>query len=85
MMQAPQHRESGRLPAAQFAARPAYIHDGSAARCGKRIAAVAADGLPQFDARVTGNKIVRILIMRGINVRFVNVRRVSVGAGQKGQ
>jgi hypothetical protein len=37
-----------------------------------------------FGARVTGNKIVRLLIMRGINVRFVNVRRVGVGAWQKG-
>jgi hypothetical protein len=33
---------------------------------------------------VTGNKIVRALIMRGINVRLVNVRRVSVGAWQRG-
>jgi hypothetical protein len=30
--------------------------------------------------RRTGNKVVRILIMRGINVRLVSVRRVSVGA-----
>ena len=36
------------------------------------------------DGWVTGNKIVRILIVTGINVRFVSVRRVSVGAGQKG-
>jgi len=35
---------------------------------------------------VAGNKIVMILIMTLINVRFVSVRRrVSVGAGQKGQ
>jgi len=34
---------------------------------------------------MTGNKIVRFLIMTGINVRFVSVRRVSVGAWQKGQ
>jgi len=34
---------------------------------------------------VTGNKIVRFLIVRDINVRFVSVRRVSVSAGQKGQ
>jgi hypothetical protein len=45
----------------------------------------AADALRQFGARVAGNKIVRFLIMNGINVRFVSVRRVSVGAGQKGQ
>ena len=32
------------------------------------------------DARVTGNKIVRVLIMMGINVRLVCVRRVSVSA-----
>ena len=36
-------------------------------------------------APVTGNKVVRILIMTGINVRFVSVRRISVGARQKGQ
>jgi hypothetical protein len=35
--------------------------------------------------RVTGNKIVRVLIMRGINVRLAGVRRVSVGAWQRGQ
>jgi hypothetical protein len=34
---------------------------------------------------VTGNKIVRLLIMRGINLRLVSVRRVSVTARQKGQ
>ncbi len=45
----------------------------------------AADALRQFGVRVTGNKIVRILIMTDINVSFVSVRRVSVGAGQKGQ
>jgi hypothetical protein len=44
------------------------------------ISACACCGPP-----VTGNKIVRILIMTGINVRFVSVRRVSVGAWQKGQ
>jgi hypothetical protein len=36
-------------------------------------------------ARVTGNKIVRFLIMTGINVMFVSVRWVSVSAWQKGQ
>ena len=35
--------------------------------------------------RMTGNKIVRFLIMMDINVRFVSVRRVSVSAWQKGQ
>ena len=45
----------------------------------------AADALQQFGARMTGNKIVRLLIMMNINVRFVSVRRVSVGAWQKGQ
>jgi hypothetical protein len=34
--------------------------------------------------RVTGNKIVRFLIMMGVNVRFVSVRRVGVSAWQKG-
>jgi hypothetical protein len=34
--------------------------------------------------RVTGNKIVRFLIMTGINVRFVSVRRVGVSAWQEG-
>ena len=33
--------------------------------------------------RVTGNKVVRILIMTGINVRFVSVRRASVVHGRK--
>ena len=42
-------------------------------------------GEPRFGARGTGNKIVRILIMMDINVRFVSVRRVSVRAWQKGQ
>ncbi len=51
----------------------------------QRVAAVAADALQQFGVRMTGNKIVRFLIMTGINVRFVSVRRVSVGAWQKGQ
>ena len=45
----------------------------------------AADALQQFGARMTGNKIVRFLIVMNINVRFVSVRRVSVGAWQKGQ
>src|SRR5580692_8545116 len=36
-------------------------------------------------APVTGNKVVRILIMTGINVRLVSVRRASVSARQKGQ
>ena len=39
----------------------------------------------RHSGRVTGNKIMRFLIMRGINVRFVSVRRVSVSAWQKGQ
>ena len=34
--------------------------------------------------RVAGNKIVRFLIMTGINVRFVSVRRVGVSAWQEG-
>jgi len=33
---------------------------------------------------VTGNKIVRLLIMMDVNVRIVSVRRVSVSAWQKG-
>ncbi len=54
---------------------------------------ISAEGVPrradparrQCGVRVTGNKIVRFLIMTGINVRFVSVRRVSVSAWQKGQ
>jgi hypothetical protein len=34
--------------------------------------------------RVTGNKIVMFLIMTGINVRFVSVRRIGVSAWQEG-
>src|SRR4029453_8159573 len=34
---APRRRESGRPPTAQFAPRSAPIHDGSAARCGKKV------------------------------------------------
>jgi hypothetical protein len=33
---------------------------------------------------VAGNKIVRFLIMMGVNVRFVSVRRVGVSAWQEG-
>jgi len=34
---------------------------------------------------MTGNKIMRLLIMIDINVRAVSMRRVSVNAGQIGQ
>jgi hypothetical protein len=41
----------------------------------------SGDGIePLPGARVTGNKIVRVLIMMGINVRLVCVRQVSVSA-----
>jgi hypothetical protein len=59
------------------------LHDVLAARIGR------GRGLPLgcslSGARVTGNKIVRVLIMTGVNVRLVSVKRVSVGAWQKGQ
>jgi hypothetical protein len=34
--------------------------------------------------RVTGNRIVRLLIMKDVNVRLVSVRRVGVSAWQEG-
>jgi len=47
---------------------------------------IARPRLPRMTVPVwvTGNKIVRLLIMMDVNVRIVSVRRVSVSAWQKG-